>query len=84
VVNAGDAYGIVSTNGPATWALARALAAADAGYVLARPALEIELWDTVTITDGPAGLAAARRVANSVAVRAAPGVWEMRVGLGLI
>ena len=84
VVNAGDTYGITSTNGPATWALARALAAADAGYVLARPALEIELWDTVTITDGPAGLAAARRLATSVAMRAAPGVWAMRVGLGLI
>ena len=83
VMAAPESYGVTSTINPATRALARALAGADAGYVVCRPAVEIELWDTVSITDGPAGLAAARRLVRSQEVRAGAGRWAMRLSLGL-
>ncbi len=87
VLDAGGAYGVTSTIEPATRALARALAGADAGYVVCRPALEVELWDTISVDDAVAGLAAARRLVNSVEVTAGRGrsgtLWVMRLGLGL-
>lgn len=83
VLDASGAYGITSTIAPATRALARALAGAPAGVVRIRPALEIELWDTISITDGPAGLSGARRLVRWVSVAAGKGRWAMELGLGL-
>lgn len=83
VLDASGAYGITATIAPATRSLARALAGAPAGSVRIRPALEIELWDTLSITDGPAGLSAARRLVRSVSVAAGRGRWAMELRLGL-
>lgn len=83
VLDASGAYGITSTIAPATRALARALAGAPAGMARIRPALEIELWDTVTLTDTAAGLSAARRLVRGVSVAAGDGRWEMDLALGL-
>lgn len=83
VLDGGGAVGVTSTTRPATRALARALALADAGFVALRPALEVELWDTISVTDGAAGLSAARRLVSSAAVEAGRGQWRMRLGLGL-
>jgi hypothetical protein len=83
VLDAGGAYGTPQSIRPATRALARALAAADAGYVRLRPALEVEVWDTISVTDGVAGLQGARRLVNDVTIAAGRGGWAMRLGLGL-
>ncbi len=82
-LEASEAVGVVWDTTPATRALARALAGAEAGMVRCRPALEVELWDTVSVTDGPAGLSGARRLVRSLAVVAGQGRWEMRLALGL-
>jgi hypothetical protein len=83
VVDGGGAYGVTSTIAPATRALARALAGADAGYVRLRPALEVELWDTISLTDSAAGLSSARRLVSSAVIRAGRGRWESLLRLGL-
>jgi hypothetical protein len=83
VIDASGAYGVTSTIEPATRALARALASTNAGYVVCRPCLELELWDTISVTDTAAGLVRARRLVNSVAVAAGQGRWRMRLGLAL-
>jgi hypothetical protein len=83
MLEASEARGVVWDTTPATRALARALAGAEAGMVRARPALEIELWDTVLVTDTPAGLLGARRLVRSLALAAGQGRWEMRLTLGL-
>jgi hypothetical protein len=83
VIDAGDAYGVTSDIEPATRALSRALASADAGYIMCRPCLELELWDTISVTDTAASLSRVRRLVNSVAVQAGQGRWRMRLGLGL-
>jgi hypothetical protein len=83
VFDASGAHGTTSSIAPATRALARALAGAPAGRARLRPALEIELWDTVSLTDTAAGLAGARRLVRSVAIAAGKGRWEMELGLGL-
>lgn len=87
VLAASESYGITSDIAPATRALGRALAGADAGYVRLRPALEIELWDTVALTDTVAGLAAERRVVRGIAVGVGRGAsgwrWMEQIELGL-
>jgi hypothetical protein len=83
VVDASGAYGVTSTIAPATRALARARAGAPAGLVRCRPALEIELWDPITVTDSAAGLSAARRLVRAVSFAAGRGRWSMDVVLGL-
>lgn len=83
MLDASEATGVVWDTTPATRALARALAGADAGMVRCRPALEVELWDTVLVTDGLGGVSGVRRLVRSVALAAGQGRWETRLLLGL-
>jgi len=83
VIDGAGAYGVTSTIRPATRALARALAGADAGYIMCRPQLGVELWDTISITDTVAGLSGVRRLVSSATIEAGHGAWRMWLQIGL-